>query len=95
MMHRILTRGLSQLVAVRPFVTSSAPAGGTPLYQLREPNEPVVVTKELPGPVAIELKNQLNQIQQSSGVLMFVDYEKSIGNFMSGDVTFLYHSFPV
>lgn len=46
---------------------------------LREPNEPKVVTQQIPGPQGLNLKEQLGHIQQSSGVMLFVDYEKSVG----------------
>ena len=46
---------------------------------LKEPNEPRVVTQQIPGPQAVSLKEQLGKLQQSSGVMLFVDYEKSVG----------------
>lgn len=49
------------------------------LLQLREPNGPKITTNELPGPVSVKLRDELNQIQLSSGIVLFVDYEKSIG----------------
>lgn len=52
------------------------------LLQLREPDGPHIVTKELPGPKHQQLKNDLNAIQLASGVMLFVDYEKSVGNYI-------------
>lgn len=49
------------------------------LTSLREPNEPKIVTQQIPGPQALNLKEQLGKLQQSSGVVLFVDYEKSVG----------------
>lgn len=46
---------------------------------LKEPNEPRIVTQQIPGPEALNLKEQLGKLQQSSGVVLFVDYEKSVG----------------
>lgn len=46
---------------------------------LKEPNEPKIVTQQIPGPQALNLKEQLGKLQQSSGVVLFVDYEKSVG----------------
>jgi 4-aminobutyrate aminotransferase/(S)-3-amino-2-methylpropionate transaminase len=50
--------------------------------QLQEPSEPRIVT-DVPGPNSIKLKNQLGSIQNSSAVQLFVDYSKSIGNYLS------------
>lgn len=52
------------------------------LHQLREPEGPNIVTKEIPGPEVQKLRNDLNSIQLSSGVVLFIDYEKSIGNYI-------------
>jgi 4-aminobutyrate aminotransferase/(S)-3-amino-2-methylpropionate transaminase len=50
--------------------------------QLQEPSEPRIVT-DIPGPNSIRLKNELDSIQNSAGVQLFVDYSKSVGNYMS------------
>ena len=52
------------------------------IASLEEPKRPNVVTTTIPGPQGIALKESLNQIVLSSGVMFFVDYEKSIGNFI-------------
>lgn len=49
--------------------------------QLGEPNEPRVVT-QIPGPNSINLRNELGKIQNSAAVQLFIDYSKSIGNFI-------------
>lgn len=49
----------------------------------QEPNEPKIVTKEIPGPKSTQLKNELNTLsQQASSVQLFVDYEKCYGNYL-------------
>ncbi|CAG2100380.1 unnamed protein product [Medioppia subpectinata] len=50
--------------------------------QLQEPSEPRVVTA-VPGPNSLRLKEELNAIQNSSAVQLFVDYTKSVGNYLS------------
>ncbi|XP_068149172.1 4-aminobutyrate aminotransferase, mitochondrial [Drosophila tropicalis] len=49
---------------------------------LKEPKEPIVKTKEIPGPKSIELKNKLNAVQSTGTVQFFADYEKSTGNYV-------------
>lgn len=51
---------------------------------LKEPNEPRIITQQIPGPQALDLKEQLGKLQQSSGVVLFVDYEKSVGKLVRG-----------
>ncbi|XP_064477476.1 4-aminobutyrate aminotransferase, mitochondrial-like [Ornithodoros turicata] len=50
--------------------------------QVREPAGPNVVTSTFPGPKSTELKKELESIQNVGAVQMFIDYEKSIGNYM-------------
>lgn len=50
--------------------------------QLQEPSEPRVVT-DIPGPNSIRLKKELDSIQNSSGIQLFVDYSKSFGNYLT------------
>ena len=53
------------------------------LTSLKEPIEPVVLTTSIPGPQGLALKDKLNEIQLSSSVMLFIDYEKSIGNYIA------------
>lgn len=48
----------------------------------QEPNQPKVITQDIPGPNSVKLKNQLNQIQNPGSVQLFIDYNKSFGNFI-------------
>lgn len=43
---------------------------------------PQLVTSTVPGPRSTSLKNELQGIQNSDAVQMFVDYEKSVGNYL-------------
>lgn len=47
-----------------------------------EPNGPHVTSSSLPGPKSMELMKSLDKIQQTGSVKLFVDYEKSIGNYL-------------
>ena len=55
--------------AVRKFVTG-------------EPAIPSMVTSEVPGPKSIAKKAELSKIQAMDSVSFFVDYDKSIGNYI-------------
>lgn len=46
-----------------------------------EPKGPKIVT-DYPGPVSKKLVAELNQIQNAGAIQLFVDYDKSIGNYM-------------
>lgn len=48
----------------------------------QEPNQPKIITQDIPGPNSMKLKNQLNQIQNPGSVQLFIDYNKSFGNFI-------------
>lgn len=59
------------------------PAPATTERQLElEPKGPCVLTARLPGPASLELMRSLDKIQQTASIKLFVDYEKSIGNYM-------------
>lgn len=47
-----------------------------------EPHEPVVVTKEIPGPISKRKRNELNQFQEINSIQFFVDYNRSLGNYI-------------
>jgi len=48
----------------------------------QEPSGPNVTSAQLPGPKSRELIESLDKIQQTGSVKLFIDYEKSIGNYM-------------
>nr|XP_045597671.1 4-aminobutyrate aminotransferase, mitochondrial-like isoform X2 [Procambarus clarkii] len=47
-----------------------------------EPSSPKVVTKTIPGPISNQKLQELSQIQESGAVQLFVDYERSLGNYL-------------
>lgn len=78
-------RGASQQLrsAASAAVKSETPVGHHTDQQLSmEPKEPSVVTSKLPGPKTLELMKSLDKIQQTGSVKLFIDYEKSVGNYM-------------
>ncbi|OQR75596.1 4-aminobutyrate aminotransferase [Tropilaelaps mercedesae] len=52
------------------------------LTSLAEPSGPQVVTSTVPGPKSIALKNELQEIQNADAVQLFVNYNKSVGNYL-------------
>lgn len=50
-------------------------------FAQQEPNEPRILTS-VPGPLSKQLINELNTIQNAGAIQLFIDYEKSIGNFI-------------
>lgn len=75
--------------SVRLMATSSAAikqsmySNATTETQLSlEPKGPIVLTQNLPGPKTLELMKSLDKIQQTGSVKLFIDYEKSIGNYL-------------
>lgn len=49
----------------------------------QEPNEPRIITKQIPGPKSVQLKSELDTLsQQAATVQLFIDYEKCFGNFL-------------
>lgn len=52
------------------------------MASLAEPSGPQMVTSSVPGPKSVALKNELQSIQNADAVQLFVDYEKSIGNYL-------------
>ncbi|XP_003738558.1 4-aminobutyrate aminotransferase, mitochondrial [Galendromus occidentalis] len=64
-------------LGVRPLA-----AGARCLTSLSEPSAPHLVTSSIPGPRSLQLKKELQDIQNADAVQLFVDYEKSIGNYL-------------
>ena len=64
-------------VGARPFA-----AGVRCLASLAEPSAPQLVSSSIPGPRSVQLKKELQEIQNADAVQLFVDYEKSIGNYL-------------
>ena len=44
---------------------------------------PKIISKNVPGPRSIQMKEQLGEIQNTGAVNFFVDYEKSKGNYIA------------
>lgn len=47
-----------------------------------EPSGPLLKTSEIPGPKTKQLLKRLNSIQQAGSVSLFIDYDKSLGNYV-------------
>ena len=47
-----------------------------------EPAVPAMVTSEVPGPKSLALKAELNKTQAMDSVSFFIDYDKSLGNYI-------------
>lgn len=84
--HRMMHR-LPRLVGCgRPWLQAltrvqslaSAPA----VLSLKEPERPHIQTPEIPGPKGLALKSDLDLLQLTAGVQLFVDYDRSIGNYL-------------
>lgn len=71
-------RAMSSLTKPKP---NKQPAS-TERLLASEPTGPRVKTAKLPGPKSMELLQSLNKIQQTGSVKLFVDYDKSIGNYL-------------
>jgi len=51
-------------------------------YVPGEPEQPKVVTSEIPGPKSLKMKEQMGTIQNATQIIFFADYQKSIGNYL-------------
>jgi len=47
-----------------------------------EPSGPHMVTANIPGPISLSRLDDLNQIQPSQSVQLFLDYDRSLGNYI-------------
>lgn len=70
-----------------PMSTSAAPKANslnssTESQLALEPKGPLIISSSIPGPKTLELMKSLDKIQQTGSVKLFIDYEKSIGNYM-------------
>lgn len=57
------------------------PKGLSSTFAATEPKEPKIVT-EYPGPNSNKLRKELSQIQNADAIQLFIDYNKSIGNYI-------------
>lgn len=48
----------------------------------QEPKEPKIVTASIPGPKSNRLRDELGQVQNAGAIQMFVDYDRSVGNYL-------------
>lgn len=48
----------------------------------QEPKEPKIVTATIPGPKSNRLRDELGQVQNAGAIQMFVDYDRSVGNYL-------------
>ena len=51
-------------------------------FMLAEPDGPKVITSDVPGPKSLSYIKELNNIQSPLAIQLFVNYNKSIGNYM-------------
>ena len=65
-------------VKPRTFATAVSNASS---YIAGEPAGPKILTK-IPGPAALQAKEEMSKLQDTRAVNMMVDYDKSIGNYM-------------
>ena len=75
----VLNRTVPTFAMALPAISSS--------YAVRhfvagEPANPSMVTPEVPGPKSLELKANLSKVQAMDSVSFFVDYDKSLGNYI-------------
>lgn len=47
-----------------------------------EPDSPSILTSTIPGPKTLKALEELDKIQQTGSVKLFIDYEKNIGNYL-------------
>ena len=67
--------------SVFPQIITSRAISKQDTIEYKEPNEPKIVT-DVPGPRSELLIRQLDLIQNAGAIQMFVDYDKSVGNYL-------------
>jgi len=70
---------LTRLLSTVPGLANESPSTA---HILGEPTAPKVLTKQIPGPRSLELMAHHNKMQAMDSIHFFVDYEKSIGNYL-------------
>ena len=68
-------------IAFRVASSSTAPSTPSPAFP-GEPTKASVVTETIPGPRSQQLLAELNQFQHTGAIHFFVDYAKSLGNYL-------------
>ena len=73
-LSRTLPKSLNTLQPISSLLVRHFVAG--------EPAVPAMVTSEVPGPKSLALKAELNKTQAMDSVSFFIDYDKSLGNYI-------------
>lgn len=68
------------LPASQHLLNTASRASLSSSYQ--EPKEPKIVTASIPGPKSNRLREELGQVQNAGAIQMFVDYDRSVGNYL-------------
>lgn len=86
--RRVPFIGWSEILHKNMMATSAASkpalsnASSTENQLMKEPPEPCIITSTLPGPKSAELIKSLAKLQQPGSVKLFIDYQRSMGNYM-------------
>lgn len=86
--RRVPFIGWSEILHKNMMATSAASkpalsnASSTENQLMKEPPEPCIITSTLPGPKSVELIKSLAKLQQPGSVKLFIDYQRSMGNYM-------------
>ena len=74
----VLSRTIPNTIALPALCTSAI----RNLVTAAEPAIPSMVTAEVPGPKSLAMKAELSKVQAMDSVSFFVDYDKSVGNYI-------------